>query len=613
MTRPPFPLSALVGQDELVTALLVGATDPHLGGVLIRGDRGTAKTTAVRALVGLLPPTVATEGCPYRCQPGEPCPAGPHPDGTPVVEVPAPLVELPLGATEDRVVGTLDLRRALRGDASAFQPGLLAAANGGLLYIDEVNLLPDHLVDLLLDVAASGINRVERDGLSVTHPARFLLVGTMNPDEGDLRPQLLDRFGLAVDVTTPTDPAVRVEIIRRRLAFDTDPEQVGVTHATAEGCYATRLRHARRLLERVHLSDQQLHRIARLCAAAGVEGVRADLACARAARALAALDGRTSVTDEDIDQAARLALRHRTDPDALEELLDPPDPPDPPGGTAPPPPGPPDGGPMDDTDPESSPQAAQPPEWTFTPAPHPPVHLRTPPAPPPTAHGGRRLGSDQRGRRRNAPGGGAIAWAATLRRAAREGWRPPRPLRAGWISLQRRTGSRRAALVVLLDSSGSMAARRRMRRTKGAVAGLLRGLRHGDRAGLVVIAGGRPQVVQPLGAPARVLTSLPGLPTGGRTPLADGLRTAAALLTRTVDVPLLVVFTDGRHNIGTADPVQVAAAIAERVPTLWVDTEEGPVRLGRVAAMARAARDPWLTLDELPAAVHRVLWRRRRS
>src|SRR5262249_10659930 len=254
---PRFPFSALVGQDLLRRALLLAVIHPGLGGVLIRGTKGVAKSTAVRALAGLLPPVETIAGCPFQRHPGEEIPAWPLPPDAATVVRPVPLVELPLGATEDRVLGSLHLERALRGER-AFEPGLLAAANRGLLYIDEVNLLPDHLVDLLLDAAASGVHRLEREGLSLSHPANFVLVGTMNPEEGELRPQLLDRFGIVADVSDLKNPDERAEAVRRRLAFDADPAAFAGSWQAAEDVEADRIRAAQRLLPAVRVPDEVL-------------------------------------------------------------------------------------------------------------------------------------------------------------------------------------------------------------------------------------------------------------------------------------------------------------------------------------------------------------------
>lgn len=317
-----FPFSAIVGQDELRTALLLAATDPGLGGVLALGDRGTGKSTAVRALAALLPPITATIGCRWHCDPARPCAecAG-NPERRRTERIAVPVVDLPLGVTEDRVVGALDLERALAHGERAFEPGLLARANRGFLYIDEVNLLEDHIVDLLLDVAASGENVVEREGLSLRHPARFVLVGSGNPEEGELRPQLLDRFGLAVEVRTPTDLAQRVEVVRRRDAFDRDPEGFCAAHEAAETALRRRLVHGRKLLGAVAVSDEIVTAAARLCIALGTDGLRGELTLVRAARALTALEGRKSVSIAELKRIASMALRHRLRRNPLDETV----------------------------------------------------------------------------------------------------------------------------------------------------------------------------------------------------------------------------------------------------------------------------------------------------
>ncbi|WP_460543823.1 ATP-binding protein, partial [Glycomyces halotolerans] len=306
-----YPFSALVGQDRLSTALLLGAVDPRIGGVLVRGSKGSAKSTAVRGLAALLPDIATRVGCSYNCPPDDPAELCPSCADAPEQWRPTPLVELPLGASEDRLIGSIDLERALADGWRSFQPGLLARAHRGLLYVDEVNLLDDHLVDALLDAAAMGWNHVEREGVSARHAARFQLVGTMNPEEGELRPQLLDRFGLTVEVTAPADPAERAEVVRRRLAFDADPERFAERFEQAEKRLTERLAAARALLGQVGLPESWLVRIAEVCAAFEVEGLRADIVTARAATALAAWDGRTEVTRADVRTACLLALPHR--------------------------------------------------------------------------------------------------------------------------------------------------------------------------------------------------------------------------------------------------------------------------------------------------------------
>lgn len=321
----PFPFSAIVGQDEMKLAILIAAVDPGVGGVLVFGDRGTGKSTAVRALAALLPKMRVTVDCRYGCDPQadtgrcEDCRARPLDGARRSRLVPVPVVDLPLGATEDRVVGALDLERALSQGVKAFEPGLLARANRGFLYIDEVNLLDDHLVDLLIDVAASGENLVEREGLSVRHPARFVLVGSGNPEEGELRPQLLDRFGLSVEVRTPDDLATRVEVVRRRDAFERAPEDFVARWKKDDERLRRRIGAARERLAATRVGDAALERAARLCMALGTDGLRGELTLVRASRALAALDGDGEVGDTHLRRIAAPALRHRLRRNPLDD------------------------------------------------------------------------------------------------------------------------------------------------------------------------------------------------------------------------------------------------------------------------------------------------------
>jgi magnesium chelatase subunit I len=321
-----FPFSAIVGQDEMKLAILVVAIDPTVGGVLVFGDRGTGKSTAVRALAALLPRIRVVRGCAYGCDPQshavcDTCGAARAASGRapPTDLVPVPVVDLPLGATEDRVVGALDLERALTQGVKAFEPGLLARANRGFLYIDEVNLLEDHLVDLLIDVAASGENVVEREGLSVRHPARFVLVGSGNPEEGELRPQLLDRFGLSVEVRTPQDMQARVDVVRRRDAFERDPLAFARAWEKEDARLRRRITAARARLDSVDVPQAARERAAQLCIALGTDGLRGDLTLMRAARALAALQGDEHVSDAHLRRIAAPALRHRLRRNPLDD------------------------------------------------------------------------------------------------------------------------------------------------------------------------------------------------------------------------------------------------------------------------------------------------------
>jgi magnesium chelatase subunit I len=318
MTQP-FPFSAIVGQEEMKQALLIACVEPRIGGVLIFGDRGTAKSTAVRALAGLLPAIETYEHDPYNSAPGSPAVGAEAKSRGSVVKKPTPVVDLPLGVTEDRVVGALDIEKALRKGEKAFEPGLLARANRGFLYIDEVNLLEDHIVDLLLDVAATGENVVERDGLSVRHPAKFVLVGSGNPEEGELRPQLLDRFGLSVEVSTPRDIDARVEVVRRRDHYEREPEEFCAKWAGAEAELREQISAAQARVSTVDAPEAALRKASEICLALGADGLRGELTLIRAARAKAALDSASAIGDEHLKAVAASTLRHRLRRDPLDE------------------------------------------------------------------------------------------------------------------------------------------------------------------------------------------------------------------------------------------------------------------------------------------------------
>ena len=320
-----FPFSAIVGQDDMKLAMMIAAVDRSVGGVLLFGDRGTGKSTAVRALAGLLPKMRACVGCPYSCAPDTDfcdraqCGVEARGDARKNRLTDVPVVDLPLGVTEDRVVGALDIEKALVHGEKSFDPGLLARANRGFLYIDEVNLLEDHIVDLLLDVAASGENLVEREGMSVRHPARFVLIGSGNPEEGELRPQLLDRFGLVVDVKTPTVISERIEVIRRRDVFERDTDAFHRKWSRQDGKLRRRIVNARENLESVDLGDEILGKAAEVCIALGTDGSRGELTLMRAARAHAALNGESKVHLGHLRDVAEMALGHRLRRDPLDE------------------------------------------------------------------------------------------------------------------------------------------------------------------------------------------------------------------------------------------------------------------------------------------------------
>jgi magnesium chelatase subunit I len=322
-----YPFAAIVGQEEMKLALILSVIEPHTGGVIILGHRGTGKSTAVRALADLLPPIAKVKGCIYGCDPDrlnelcDDCEARLGREGRlPRERGPVPVVDLPLGATEDRVCGTLDIERALAEGTKSFEPGLLARANRGFLYVDEVNLLDDHLVDVLLDSAASGRNFVEREGISVSHPARFVLVGSGNPEEGELRPQLLDRFGLYTQIATITDLDQRVEIVERRDLFERDPDGFRARIKAEQDRLRQRIKRAKSLLARVEIDRAMVRRIAEVCVMLRIDGHRGELTIARAARALAAFEGRARAGEDDVRRVAVMSLRHRLRKDPLERI-----------------------------------------------------------------------------------------------------------------------------------------------------------------------------------------------------------------------------------------------------------------------------------------------------
>jgi len=325
--RRVFPFTAIVGQEEMKLALLLNVIDPRIGGVMIMGDRGTGKSTTIRALADLLPEIDVVAGDPYNSSPTDPDlqslevrARAEQGEVLPIVPRQVPMVDLPLGATEDRLCGTIDIEKALSEGVKAFEPGLLAKANRGLLYVDEVNLLDDHLVDVLLDSAASGWNTVEREGVSVRHPARFVLIGSGNPEEGELRPQLLDRFGMSVEVRTVREAELRVQVVDQRTSFDADPERFNTTHQASQDALQERAVRAQGLLPSVQIDDDLRLRISSVCGELDVDGLRGDIVINRAARALAAFEGRTEVDDADVARVVACCLRHRLRKDPLEQI-----------------------------------------------------------------------------------------------------------------------------------------------------------------------------------------------------------------------------------------------------------------------------------------------------
>lgn len=616
-----FPFSAIVGQDRLRLALILCAVHPGIGGVLVRGEKGTAKSTVVRALAALLPDPA---------------------DGRR-----ARLVELPVGATEDRVVGSIDLEKVLRDGERAFSPGLLADAHQGVLYVDEVNLLHDHLVDVLLDAAAMGRVHVERDGVSHSHPARFVLVGTMNPEEGELRPQLLDRFGLAVDVTASRDVDVRMQVVRRRLDYERDPDGFAARYADADADLARRITDARAAVEAVELSDTELRRIASVCASFDVEGMRADLVLARAATAHAAWRGADAVAEEDVRVAAELTLPHRRrrdpfdepglDPEQLDDAMDKADTdarahedpePDPDG---PGPDGPGGGGESPDrssgttktaasesnsSEPSSGSGAERP---VGAPGPQFRTRLLEIPGVGDGAPGRRSRARSNRGRvvLSTTARGHGLHLVGTLFAAAerqRERGRIGGPMILGPSDVRGavREGREGNLVLFVVDASGSMAARDRLSAVTGAVVSLLRdAYQRRDKVAVITVRGSDAELVLPPTSSVDVaVRRLRSMRTGGRTPLAEGfLRAREVVLRERVRDPrrrpLVVSLTDGRAT-GAKDAVararRAAGMLADTgAASIVVDCESGMVRLGLAADLARELRGGHVRLAELSA------------
>ncbi len=609
-------------------SLILCAVHPGIGGVLVRGEKGTAKSTVVRALATLLPAVQDENG-----------------------SRPAKLVELPVGATEDRVVGSIDLEKVLRDGERAFQPGLLAAAHRGVLYVDEVNLLHDHLVDVLLDAAAMGRVHVERDGVSHSHPAQFVLVGTMNPEEGELRPQLLDRFGLAVEVTASRDVDVRMNVVRRRMNYERDPHAFAAEFRNDDIAVAEQILAARKILDDVVLSDKELRRIAALCASFDVDGMRADLVLARTASAHAAWRGASEVAEEDVRIAAELALPHRRrrDPfdepgiddkqldeamqDAAEQAEQQPDPePDPDGGGGAPEPEAPDAddsqSPSSDTqssDPQS--ESAQPPsssgtgseKQAGTPGAQFRARLLEVPGVGEGAPGRRSRSRSSHGRsvRPTVESGRGLHLVGTLFAAAEQ--QVVRGRRSGRLKLEPadlrgaiKEGREGNLIVFVVDASGSMAARDRLSAVTGAVLSLLRdAYQRRDKVAVITVRGTEAETVLPPTSSVDVaVTRLRKMNTGGRSPLAQGFLQARELVLRErVRDPLrralVVALTDGRATGGT-DPVGRARIAARRIASdkiasVVVDCESGMVRLGLAADFAACLGGGYVALADLSA------------
>lgn len=647
------PFTALVGQAALKRALLAAVVAPALGGVLVRGEKGTGKSTAIRALAALLPEREVVAGCPFGCHPSGPwCPdcseqatsSQPFAVERRLVKV----VDLPLGATEDRVAGSLDLERAVRDGVRVFQPGLLAAANGNILYVDEVNLLDDHLVDLILDAAASGWHTVEREGVSFAHPASFVLVGSMNPEEGEIRPQLLDRFGLCVEVSGLPDPEDRVRLMRMRSRFDDEPETVAGEFRPMQAALAARVVRAGQRFRSIVVSAELERRCAELALEANVAGHRADIVLRGTARALAALEDRTEVTPADLDEAANLVLVHRRRmppppaPEPPKEEHDPTKPPDEPDQPEQQPPeqhGRRQEDPVQDqTDldqdqgQEDRPVPASPEERVF--AMGEPFQVRRLEL---ARDRVARTGSGRRCRTRAASRMGRyaksrmdsraddLALDATLRAAAphqtrrRQGSGDSTGMRIERDDFRRKVRERRVGtcIVLAVDASGSMGVRERMVAAKGAVLSLLMdAYQKRDKVSLVAFRGDSAEVLLPPTSSVELAFSrLEELPTGGRTPLSHGLETAYAVLSSQMRrdpgaIPVLVLISDCRANVALygGKPLHEARELAEgiredgRIRTLVIDTEPaGVTAFGLARELAGHMDAAYFRVEDLKA------------
>ena len=658
-----FPFSAVIGQEEMKLALILNAINPAVGGVLIRGEKGAAKSTAVRALANLLPDIEVVRGCPFGCDPAKPeffCPhCRTNGKARSIDRRPVRVVELPLNATEDMVLGGLDFSGAVKTGRRRVSLGLLARANRGFVYVDEVNLLDDHLVDIVLDSAAAGVNVIEREGISLRHPARIILIGSMNPEEGELRPQLLDRFGLAVEVKGEADPADRVRLMELREEFDADPDQFNVRFSAEEEALSAAVVRARELLPRIRLNKQLRGFISALCLENNVAGHRADLVIQEAARALAAYEGRLEVSQDHIIRLAPLALLHRR-----RDPLPPP----------PPPPEPPEEDQNEDDRTEETPPDQDQNDNDLDPDQSDdqdngnddldePFDL---PLPPPEADKDeddrgededqifdigetfkvktirqpkdRRLrrGSGRRSPTRTSQKQGRyvkasqnreivdLALDATLRAAA-----PYQLIRRGQSRLkvvvkdqdvrtkvrEKRIGS---FLVFLVDASGSMGARARMIAAKGAIMSLLlEAYQKRDKVCLITFRKTEAEVnLPPTSSIDLAARKLKDLPVGGRTPLSAGLAEAGRQLTNHFSKepearPIAVIITDGKANAGLGqnlEPHQEALEMAarmsreDRVKYVVVDTEpEGIVRLGMAARLAEKLGAEYFKIEDLEA------------
>ena len=628
-----YPFPAIVGQEQMKKALLLNAINPKIGGVLIKGEKGTAKSTAARALARLLPDRDVVEGCIFGCDPKDTkamCPdcRKRYPDMI-ISSAPMRVVELPISATEDKVVGSLDIGHALKTGEKKFEPGILAQANRNILYVDEVNLLNDHIVDVLLDAAAMGTNVIEREGVSYAHPSAFILIGTMNPEEGELRPQLLDRFGLCVEIEGIHDAETRVEVMKRRRKYEDDPRAFHAGYDNAGQELRERIARAQKLLPEVRVSDEMLLAIAQICIDMAVDGHRADITMAKTAATIAAYNNRAEVTEDDVREAAALVLSHRMrrrpfseqqmDKEKVEESIK-----------------------------KSQNQHQQPKTGHEHPHSHPPQENRNPdgsattqspegaPFPldrrslalPKRMDEVRREGNGRRSTTESRDGkyvrsripaapGPDIAFDATIRAAA-----PHQRERTGDLAIRIEASDLREKVrekkmgnttLFVVDASGSMGAQQRMTAVKGAILSLLiDAYQKRDRVGLVVFRGNRAEeLLPPTSSVERARKYMQQLPVGGKTPLASGLMKGLEVLVRERMthphvLPRMVVISDGKANVGTGSgsPLDDAKEAACRIrgaeiPSVVIDSEQGFLSFGLAHTLSDELGAKYLRLEDL--------------
>jgi magnesium chelatase subunit D len=640
-----YPFSAIVGQEKMRMALILNVINPKIGGVLLRGEKGTGKSLAVRALANLLPEVETVSDCSFHCDPAhskdmcDACSAKiAKGERLSIVKRPVSVVELPIGATEDRLVGTIDIEKAIKKGEKHFDPGILAEANRNILYIDEVNLLDDHLVDVLLDAAAMGVNFVEREGISFSHPAQFVLVGTMNPEEGELRPQLLDRFALSVEVKGIPYREARAEIVRRRVAFENNPVSFVAAYLSNQEQRRRQIIAAIKLLPEVKLSDEMLDLITQICTDFAVDGHRADITMYKTACTIAAFKGRTEVTEEDIKEAAELALphRHRRQPfeepkveqqqiqesiqkwdqnkEAQQSQHE-------------------NATPQNNETDQSKEQEEPKKEAIFeADAPYQVKPLSIPVIDQvkrgDTGRRSKSLSNADRGRYVDSviPNGKVtdLAFDATLRAAAPfQNRRKKESVTQEALIIEKcdlrekvRETKIGNLIMFVVDASGSMAAEERMTATKGAVLSLLLdAYQRRDRVGMIVFRKNKAELVlPPTNSVELAQKCLAKLPTGGRTPMAYGL----ALALETIQdykkrdkeaIPLLTLISDGRANVplNGGDPVEEAKLIGREigrvgVKTIAIDTERGFITFGLVKQICDEMKGRYLRLEELSAA-----------